>query len=267
MSAISSKERPDKNDIVLGVVTKITNHGVYAKLIEYSNTEAYCHISEVAGAWIRNIRNFVRIDQQIVAKVLRSTKSNQIDISIKRVSAQQKKEKTLEYKNQMAALAIISLIAQKLNKSESEVRQAIEPVFLEEFGSLYHGFEFIASEGEDGFNEILNLDDEFKQILLDMVNASIKLSTYEKEVTLGIRSFSADGVEQVREVLIAISSSLEKYDNVTHELFSIGAPKYRLWLSGQFHEDLDDAVEEAKRALEKYAEDAEGLEYSIQEKK
>jgi translation initiation factor 2 subunit 1 len=267
MSTISSKAIPEKNDLVLGTVFKITDHGVYAKLFEYDNLEAYCHISEVAGAWIRNIRNFVRIDQQIVAKVVRSTKSGQIDISIKRVTAQQKKEKTVQYKNQMAALAIVSLIAKNLSITESEVREKIEDVFIEEFGSLYHGLEFIATDDEFNLDEIVKLDKKFKETLIEMTKSSIKVQTYEKEIVLGLRSFASDGVEQVRKVLTDVSQKLDKEEKIHYELFTIGAPKYRLWISGQFHEDVDHIMEDIKQQITTNAEKLENFEFTFQEKK
>ena len=60
---MGTKKIPQKNDLVLVVVNNITNHGIYCDLKEYDGITAYCHISEIAGTFIRNIRNFVKVGQ------------------------------------------------------------------------------------------------------------------------------------------------------------------------------------------------------------
>ena len=96
---MGTKKIPQKNDLVLVVVNNITNHGIYCDLKEYDGITAYCHISEIAGTFIRNIRNFVKVGQNTVAKVLRvSPENNQVDISLKRVNDSHKRDKIQEYK-------------------------------------------------------------------------------------------------------------------------------------------------------------------------
>ena len=120
---MGTKKIPQKNDLVLVVVNNITNHGIYCDLKEYDGITAYCHISEIAGTFIRNIRNFVKVGQNTVAKVLRvSPENNQVDISLKRVNDSHKRDKIQEYKRQNAAIAICKLIAEKLGKTSILVR-------------------------------------------------------------------------------------------------------------------------------------------------
>jgi len=260
------KEFPSKDDYIIGVVSKITKHGVYIKLIEFGDLEGYCHISEVAAAWIRNIRNFVRLDQQVVAKVLRADKrKKQVDISIKRVSSQKKKEKIQEYKQQMSAHAIVRLIAEKLGMKEESVRSEIEPILVEEFGSLYHGFEYIATEDDADIHEFFSED--MSSVIEEMSKASIKINTFEKEMKIGLRSYSPDGVDEIREILILVQTVIQKHDNVEFELFTVGAPTYRLWMSGRYYEDLDDIAIEVNKTLEDYASKHNRLEFTTKEEK
>jgi len=94
---LSRKSIPDEGDLVLCTVKNITNHGAYVVLDEFNDLTGFVHISEIASRWIKNIRNFVREEQKIVAKVLRVNKTkNQIDLSIRRVKEQQKKNKIPE---------------------------------------------------------------------------------------------------------------------------------------------------------------------------
>ena len=53
-------------------VTKIEYHSVFVELDEYGKT-ALIHISEISPGRIRNIRDFVKVeDKKIVCKVLKN---------------------------------------------------------------------------------------------------------------------------------------------------------------------------------------------------
>ena len=261
--SLNSKVVPERNDLVIGVVSKIAKHGVYIKLIEYPDLEAYCHIREIAGAWIRNIRNFVRKGQQVIAKVIRSNASSmQVDVSIKRASSAQKQEKLQQYKQQMAALVIIKLIASKENASETVIRSKIEDLFLSEFGTLYHGFEFLVTQGELDFEH--NYSSDFISTIYEVAKSSIKISIFEAEFKLGLRSYAPDGVEQIRQVLTSINQYLDPLEDISYELFTIGSPFYRLWLSSKFSENLNSTTKEVTRIIEETVSNEQSFEYSIQ---
>ena len=68
---VKSRRRwPEVGEYVVGTISRVESHGAYAILDEYNKSEGMIHISEVAASWVRNIRNFVRERQKIVAKVL-----------------------------------------------------------------------------------------------------------------------------------------------------------------------------------------------------
>ncbi len=248
---------PQKNELVVATISKIVGHGVYAKLLEYPGVDAYCHISEVAPTWIRNIRNHVRIDQQVVAKVMRVDKSTgQVDISIKRVSDQQKKEKIREYRLTMSAKAIVRLIAERVGKTPEEIEEIIVPGFKAHYYTLYAGFEAVATDGELAL-ENLNLPDDLKQVIVEIATASIKISIAEHEVIIGLRSFAPDGVFRIKEALMAAEEELAKITDIEFELISVGAPKYRLYLASKYYEEVEDAKRLAKDIIQKKAEQLE----------
>ena len=78
------KEWPDEGDLVVATVHKVLNYGAFAKLEEYPGKEAFIHISEVSSGWVKNIRDYVRENQKIVAKVLRvNPRKGHVDVSLK----------------------------------------------------------------------------------------------------------------------------------------------------------------------------------------
>ncbi len=256
---------PQKNELVVASISKIMGHGVYAKLLEYPGVEGYCHISEIAPTWIRNIRNHVRLDQQVVAKVMRVNKNTgQVDISIKRVSSSQRKEKIREYKLMMSAKAIIRLIAEKLGRNYEEIDQIVRPPLEENYYSLYAGFEVVATDGIEAL-EGIDIPEDIKKVIVEVATTSIKISIAEQEIVIGLRSFAPDGLFRVKEALLDTEQVLKEFKDVEYELTTIGAPKYRLYLASKYYEEVEDAKHAALKTIEQKAEEL-GLDLKVTEK-
>jgi len=60
---------PEEDEIVLCKVTKIFPNSVFVELLEY-HKPGMVHISEVSPGRIRNLRDFVSVDRQIICKIL-----------------------------------------------------------------------------------------------------------------------------------------------------------------------------------------------------
>ena len=97
--ALGKSEWPEVGDLIIGTITSIVPYGAYVSLDEYEEKEGLLHISEVSSRWVKNIRNFVREGQKNVLKVLRiSPEKGHIDLSLRRVTMREKREKLLEWK-------------------------------------------------------------------------------------------------------------------------------------------------------------------------
>lgn len=250
MSLKTRKRLPDRHDLILGVVDKITRHGVYVKLKEYENVVGYVHVSEITGAWVRNIRNFVRQDQQIVGRVLRvNSQTNQVDLSIKRVSESLKKEKVAEYKKQKSAMALVKLIAKRADIKEEKILDLIEEDMVYEFGTLYNGFEELAFTGLEVL-DFMEIDADLKKIIHETAEMSITVSTVSLTADLAIRSFAADGVEQVKKLLILAEKEAKKFPEITNEITTVGSPQYRIFLEGRSYPEISEVYVSIEKALE-----------------
>jgi S1 RNA binding domain protein len=100
---------------VEGVVTGITHFGAFVKLPE-GNT-GLVHISELADAYIEDIRQFINEKDKIVVKVLGKNNKGKYDLSIKQVEQNQiaQKEK------------IQQIVEAKEAKEPRETREARPP--------------------------------------------------------------------------------------------------------------------------------------------
>ena len=93
------QEMPEQGEIILATVTKVMDHGAYVTLDEYDEIQGFLHISEIAPGWIRSISRFVKDGEKKVLLVKKvNVKRGDIDLSLKQVSKDQKKQKLKEVK-------------------------------------------------------------------------------------------------------------------------------------------------------------------------
>ena len=76
--------------IVEGKITGITNFGVFVDIGE--GKSGLVHISEVARSYVNDIKEFVKVNDVVKAKVLSIADDGKISLSIRRALEPEKKE-------------------------------------------------------------------------------------------------------------------------------------------------------------------------------
>ena len=130
-------EFPEVGELIIGVCSKLTDHGAYFEIFDYEKLgpeSGFVHISELSRTWVRNIRSHIREGQRAVSKILRvDTARGEIDMSIRRVSEPQRRQKLNEFKQENRARGIIAVACEKIG----EPIETVERILLSEFGSIY----------------------------------------------------------------------------------------------------------------------------------
>jgi len=113
-------------EVVFATVSQITPYGAYVTLDEYSNHKGFLHISEVSTGWVRNIERFVKPGQKVVLKVVRvDEERREVDLSLRQVTSEEKKEKLIQVKKEAKAKGILELVKKSLGiQDDSAIRQA-----------------------------------------------------------------------------------------------------------------------------------------------
>ena len=137
---------PSAGELVVCKVVKINPHSVFARLEEYDK-EGMIHISEVSSGWVRDIRQYVKIGQDIIAKVLNAEEG--VTLSIKRVTPHQRTQKIKEYKLDQRAEKMLELVGQKLGKTTDQAYEEVGYTMQEKFGSLYEAFRLSLQKPEN----------------------------------------------------------------------------------------------------------------------
>ena len=216
-----TQEMPEQGEIVLATVTKVMDHGSYVTLDEYDDIQGFLHISEIAPGWIRSINRFVKDGEKKVLLVKKvNLKRGDIDLSLKQISKDQKKQKLKEVKKFEKGKTLLQNVKEKAKLSDEEVEK-LEDSIYSKFDSVYDAFIEIGRNGMESVKE-LKLAKKTADAI-EGICSRIKLPSVEIRGIIEITNEKSDGVEIIKKILIDV---LKK--DSTIDITYLGAPKYRL---------------------------------------
>ena len=219
------KELPEEHDLAIVTVNKVFSHGAFAKLDEYENREGFIHISEVASTWIKNIRDYVREGQKTVAKVQRINRhKGHIDLSIRRVSDTQKKNKMQEWKRAQKADKLLELTAKGIEETLDEAYKNVGFKLEGEFGEIYAGLEEISMYGKEAL-ENLDIPEVWQEPLIKLVEENVTVPVMDITGYLDVQCPTNEGVECIKKALTKARDSVDEED-VTVDIRYVGSPRY-----------------------------------------
>ena len=231
---------PEQGEIVIATVTKVMDHGAYVSLDEYDNIQGFLHISEIAPGWIRSINKHVKNGEKKVLVVKKvNPHRGDIDLSLKQISKDQKKQKLKEVKRYEKGNTLLQSVQDKLNLSEDDITKLEDKIYTK-FDSVYDAFIEIGRRGESVV-ENMGIDNKIVQVMLN-VASKIKLPSVEIRGVMEITSSRSNGVEVIKEVLQnAIPDNKDSATEKT-EITYLGAPKYRLSVISEDFKSAEKAI-------------------------
>ncbi len=241
------QELPEPGEIVLATVAKIMDHGAYVTLDEYGGIQGFLHISEIAPGWIRSISRYVKAGEKKVLLVKRvNTERSDIDLSLKQVSADQKKKKLLEVKRYEKGRTLLDGVKTRAGLSDDEMEKLEESLYSK-FSSIYDAFSEIARNGISLIGDLKLAEKTLSA--MEEVSSKIKLPSVEIRGIMEITSDRPDGVEIIRGVLLGAAK--KPGAGVAY----LGAPKYRISVTAKdfksAEKELKPLIDEARRSIEK----------------
>ena len=237
---------PEQGEIILATVTKVMDHGAYVTLDEYDDVQGFLHISEIAPGWIRSVNRFVKDGEKKVLLV-KKVKAGDIDLSLKQVSKDQKKQKLKEVKKYEKGKTLLQNVQDKTKLTDEEIEK-IEDKIYTKFDSVYDAFMEIARNGIDTIKE-LKLAKKTSTVI-EEICSKIKLPSVEIRGIMEITNNKSDGVEIIKKTLLDVI----KKDS-TMDITYLGAPKYRISITSEdfksAEKSLKPIIEEIQTNIEK----------------
>ncbi len=235
---------PEEGEILMCTVTKVQYHSVFAKLDEYENKQGMIHISEVSPGRIRNINDYVQEGKKVICKVLRvNLQRGHIDLSLRRVSGSQKRNKVEELKQEQKAEKIVEFVAGQNDMKAKELNSKIAPKLLEKFPSLHAAFEEV-SFGNLSLTDY-GIDQKIADQLTELIKQRIKPPVMQIVGEIRIISYEPNGVDVTREILLdALKTS--KDIKISYS----GGGKYSIVVTKNDYKEAENDIKSAVDFLE-----------------
>ena len=241
---------PEPGEIILATVTKVMDHGAYVTLDEYDDIQGFLHISEIAPGWIRSVNRFVKDGEKKVLLV-KKVKAVDIDLSLKQVSKDQKKQKLKEVKKYEKGKTLLENLQEKTKITDEEVEK-LEDKLYTKFDSVYDGFMAIARNGISIITD-LKLTKKITTAI-EEICSKIKLPSVQIRGIMEITSDKSDGVEIIKKTLLDII----KKDS-TMDITYLGAPKYRISITSEDFKSAEKSLKPIIEEIQKNIEKKKGL--------
>jgi translation initiation factor 2 subunit 1 len=239
---------PEEGELVIATVNEISPHGVYVSLDEYNKLRAFLHISEIATGWVRDISRYAKPGQKIVLKVIRLNRTRrEIDLSLRQVSGEEKRQKIIEVKKSEKARTILDTLKTHLGSDEAALNQ-IQDVLLNNYDTLYDGFEDIARRGQKAIQRIEGLPQNYAQMLETISSEKIAIPIVEVRGIMDIRVKTSDGIEVIKSALKSVEET--KASGVSVKTVYLGTPRYRLIVKAENYKVAERALQNAREKIE-----------------
>ncbi len=249
------KGLPEEDEIVLCKVTKIFPNSVFVDLLEY-NDSGMIHISEVSPGRIRNIRDYVSVGRQVVCKVLKiDREKGHIDLSLRRVSTHQRRDKLEEIKQELKSETLIKNLAKKLNLKDFDLYKKISKPVFQDYSHLHLFFRDIVSGEVDP--EEQGIDKNVAKELEIAVKEKFKEPKVLFQGEIYLHTFDSNGLEKVQKTLTEIEK-VSKNLAVTY----LGAGKYKFILEEKDYKVAEKYLKKIQKILEKFDDKISNSEFT-----
>jgi len=233
---------PEVDDLVIGTVGTITPHGVYVKLDEYEDREGLIHISEISSSWVRNIRTFVKEGQKTVLKVLRVNQSKeQVDLSLRRVNQQQRRNKLIQWKREQKAEKLLELAAKELGTTLNIAYRDAGWKLEDTYGDIMTGLERSGIEGPIVLKEA-GLEPKWIKVLHEMAKAHTTITQVTIAGTFDLKSLKSNGINIIKDSLQAGLNQIKDDEGVSGDVWSDGAAKYHLQIKANDYKSAEESM-------------------------
>jgi len=242
---------PDESDLVMCTVVNIQHNSIFVNIHEY-NKQGMITISEIAAGRIRNIRDYVLEGKVVVCKVLAvNQERGYIDLSLRRVTESQRREKNDEIKQELKAEKIIEMTAHLINMPVNDFYSKLEDIFLKQYFYIYQAF-------DDVISGKLELKNFFDKKIADALEKSIRDKIKAKEIVvagdLTISSWEEKGIDTIKNSLISSQHNIPN-TKITY----LGGGRYRIIVKGKEYKAVEKILKDVSDSVLSYMKKNKGI--------
>lgn len=243
---------PEVEDVVMVNVRSIAEMGAYVHLLEYNNIEGMILLSELSRRRIRSINKLIRVGKTEPVVVIRVDKEKgYIDLSKRRVSAEDVEKCTERYAKAKAVNSILRHVAELLHYDSDEQLEELyqktawhfEEKYKKQKASAYDFFK--QSVLDPSILAECGLDEHTKEVLLNNIKRKLTSQAVKIRADVEVACYGYEGIDAVKAALkagLALST-----DELPIKINLIAPPLYVMTTSTPEKQDglkaLNDAIE------------------------
>lgn len=245
---------PKPQAIVIATAKKVYEHGAYFALDEYGGIEAYMPIGEISSSRVSDIKDVIKEGKRYVCKVIRVDPYRaHIDISLKRVTDQERKQKMIIWKRNQRAEKLIEILASKIKSEKKEILNELSNYIGEEFEDLLSIFERPIKEGKEVL-ESLNLKKELKEAIYEVAKEHIKIPIPEVKAEFSLFTYSKGGVYLIKNAIEQANKSIEAMKNLREvEITYLGSSRFFLRIKAGNFKIAEEAIKKFELEMQNAA--------------
>lgn len=245
---IARKPTPEMGELVIGTVSKITEHGAYVKLDEYNGIEAYVPVNEIVPTLFRDITDYLDVGRKAVFKVIRVDRGRQlIDLSYRKVRDEEREKMLLRWKRTNKALRLFNIISQKLGIPLQKLIEEVGWRVEDYYGDMYGIFE-AAIRSEDIFDK-LGIPENIANAIREVASQHVEIPKVELKGVIRLINIGPSGVDNIKKILSSIKEAAIKLGASEAEIYTIGPPRYKIIIGGRDPKKLEAAMEEIAKLV------------------
>ena len=246
---LEKKGLPQEDELILCTVTKVQFHSIFVNLDEYGKS-GMIHISEVSPGRIRNIRDFVEEGKKVVCKVLRvNEEKGHIDLSLRRVTETQKRNKLDEIKQEQKAEKIVESVAKDLNVDVKKLFDSILDNIFKKYNSLNEFFQNVVAD--NSLIKDAGLEAKAEKKLEEIIKTRIKEASVKIEGKLKLTSYAPNGLEIVKGILKKTADAGKENVSIKY----LGGGSYGVTVNARNYKEAEKILKEvSETALEQIKE-------------
>ena len=263
----SRSKFPAEGEFVVGKIMQVEHQYVYVDLVDYEGltseefAKGFIHISEISSRWIKNIRNYVRVGQRVVLRVLRvDPQKGQVDLSLRRVNSAQRENRLKEWKYAVKFENILQFLTEEegVNLNLDQVYDLIGWPLLERFQSYQETLDNLKEDGEDILKELEDISDNIKEKFLKIIDENVSISTVSISGKIKLSFPTENGIDNIKESLIEAKSIIEPKKTRNIKISYIAAPFYRLEVISKDYLDAENILSDALEIIDYKAKQYDG---------
>jgi len=237
-------------------------------LDEYRGYRAFLPWSEITARHFKDIKEVLREGQRVVAKVIRVDKTKKppaVDVSTKKVSDEERKSKMILWKRAQKAHNILEIVAKRLGMSVETIYEKVGWKLEDKYKEIMAGIEELAIRGEEAARGI-EVEEEILKTLIEEARRHVEIKRVSISGIITARSRAPDGIKRLKsffEEIISLVEGRYSKDGVKIELYTLGAPRYRLILEGSDYKELEKILSSVLEYAEKASKKL-GIEFNFE---